>query len=171
MDVSDDGAIAVGTAYGQDQEPFRWTSGDGMRALGAIAGGAFEGDAQAIAGNGSVIVGGILTGPTTTEAYVWSEADGQRAVADVLEDCGASTEGWNLDSAHDVSADGSTIVGSGTNPDGFEEGWIAVVPVPAPDAGAGAGAALVGLALVAAARRRSTGVGPRAGSALVGRRE
>jgi uncharacterized membrane protein len=152
MDVSDDGAIVVGTAHGQEQEPFRWTSGDGMRALGAIAGGAFEGDGQAIAGNGSVIVGDLLTGPMTTEAYVWSEADGQRRVAEVLADCGASTEDWSLESAHDVSADGSTIVGSGTNPDGFTEGWVAVVPVPAPDAGAGAGATLVGLALVAAAR-------------------
>jgi hypothetical protein len=33
-------------------------------------------------------------------------------------------------SAADISADGQTIVGTGINPAGFHEGWVATIPEP-----------------------------------------
>jgi hypothetical protein len=43
--------------------------------------------------------------------------------------------GWKLDTARAISADGSVIVGTGTNPGGKTEGWMTIIPsnyVPEP---------------------------------------
>jgi uncharacterized membrane protein len=58
--------------------------------------------------------------------------------------------GGNRSEALGVSADGSTVVGFGTNPSGEQEAWIAIIPEPST-------ALLVGLGLVgiAAGRRRT----------------
>ena len=42
----------------------------------------------------------------------------------LVDDFALDLTGWTLTSATGVSADGSTIVGEGMNPDGFNEGWI-----------------------------------------------
>jgi hypothetical protein len=43
---------------------------------------------------------------------------------------GASLAGWTLTSANDISVDGQFIVGSGTNPSGNGEAWMArLVPL------------------------------------------
>jgi len=39
--------------------------------------------------------------------------------------------GWVLLSAEGISADGLTIVGTGVNPNGDREAWVAVLPEPA----------------------------------------
>jgi hypothetical protein len=68
------------------------------------------------------------------EAFVWDAARGMRSIRDVLVNefgLGASLAGWQLYAAIDVSGDGSIIVGSGVNPAGRPEGWIAsLVPEP-----------------------------------------
>jgi hypothetical protein len=51
--------------------------------------------------------------------------------AKLLEQNVHEVEGWQLTSATAVSADGRTIVGSGYNPDGWTETWIATIPEPA----------------------------------------
>ena len=60
--------------------------------------------------------------------------------------------GWTLTKATGISADGSVIVGIGTNPAGRNDvGWVATIPEPTAVAALLAGAAgLVGL------RRRSS---------------
>jgi hypothetical protein len=38
--------------------------------------------------------------------------------------------GWSLTEAFAISADGLTIVGTGTNPQGSVEAWVAIIPEP-----------------------------------------
>ena len=38
--------------------------------------------------------------------------------------------GWTLNEALGISDNGSTIIGYGTNPDGYTEAWVATVPEP-----------------------------------------
>ena len=67
------------------------------------------------------------------EAFLWDSANGIRNLKDVLvSDCGlgASLAGWTLTFARDISADGTAIVGFGTNPSGDSEAWLAVIPEP-----------------------------------------
>ena len=132
--VSADGSTVVGFGivdFGppgeEPREAFRWTAETGMVGLG--------GDntwALAVSADGSTVVG------TGEEAFIWNETNGLRNLKDVLVDdfrLGSSLEGWTLTSATDISANGRTIVGNGTNSDGNAEGWIAMLddltqPIP-----------------------------------------
>ncbi len=102
-DVSDDGSVIIGSDG-------RWTESGGWQDIGFYAYG--------ISADGSVIVG--------SEGLIWDEEHGTRNLKDVLEnDYGVPLIGWTLTSAEGISADGLTIVGYGSNPNGQTEAWIA----------------------------------------------
>src|SRR5262249_40649458 len=61
-------------------------------------------------------------------AFIWDAQHGMRDLNDVLTGLGVNLNGWVLTEARGLSADGTTIVGNGANPQGQFEGWIAVVP-------------------------------------------
>lgn len=118
--VSDDGEVIIGISAGEIV--FRWTDETGMVDLG------YSGTVADISANGSIIVGSSFS-PSGSRAYVWNAAHGHRHLHDVLEnEFGVDITGWTLTSANGISADGTTIVGRGENPNGDEEGWIAFVP-------------------------------------------
>jgi hypothetical protein len=71
-----------------------------------------------------------------------------RYVKDVLLEAGIANLGtWTLTSVTGISADGLTICGTGINPAGQTEGWVATIPSPT------SGSAL-GLTLILLRRRR-----------------
>lgn len=43
---------------------------------------------------------------------------------------GAQLAGWRLETVQDISADGRTIVGSGFNPEGCEQGFLVRIDLP-----------------------------------------
>lgn len=103
-----------------------------MVGLGDLPGGDFGSDAHAVSIDGAVVVGGSVAGENGwSAAFVWEEGHGMRSLEYVLaNDCGLDLTGWWLMEAMDVSADGTTIVGYGINPDGQTEAWIATIPEP-----------------------------------------
>ena len=153
--ISADGSTIVGfssnrfSSIGRGFQAFRWTLSEGMIDLGSLPG-AIEIIAFDVSGDGSTIVGRAFS-ETGEEAFVWDQQAGMQNLQQVLtDDLGLDLDGWTLGRADGISDDGLTIVGVGTNPSGFTEAWIAIIPEPST-------ALLFASGLVAmAAARRST---------------
>jgi probable HAF family extracellular repeat protein len=128
--VSADGTTIVGSAYyGNRNEAVVWKVGGGLNVLDDFGG--TNDEALAASADGSVVVGHAdpLLG-FDSGAFIWDAQHGTRSIYDVLKSAGINMNGWRLETATDVSADGLTIVGVGVNPAGFPEAWIATVPEP-----------------------------------------
>jgi probable HAF family extracellular repeat protein len=138
LGISADGSTIVGesaSASGQF-EAFRWTSATGMVGLGDLAGGDFTSSASGVSADGSIVVGTGTTGASQEPffgdtAFIWTQAQGMRNLKEVLTDeYGLDLAGWTLSNARAISADGHAIVGFGTDPAGFTEAWLALIPEP-----------------------------------------
>jgi probable HAF family extracellular repeat protein len=133
-DVSADGSVVVGYAESTSgHEAFRWEGGV-MTGLGNPSHGGIGGiwsEAYGVSADGSVVVG-KASSALGHEAFIWDVENGNRSLKDVLvRDYGLDLTGWTLFSARDISDDGLTFVGFGTNPAGYTEGWVATIPEPA----------------------------------------
>jgi probable HAF family extracellular repeat protein len=156
LSVSPDGSVVVGRSSVQSgDEAFRWTAAGGMEGLGNLPDASFVYSiAIDVSADGSVIVGQGSDAQLNYRAFLWDESHGMRLLQDVLEnDYGLDLTGWTLGTpisgiggAWGVSADGRTIVGTGLNPSGQAEAWIAVLPEPSLTW-------LLGLAVLASWRR------------------
>jgi probable HAF family extracellular repeat protein len=102
--VSGDGSVVVGSSDSGDpsNEAFVWTQATGMVGLGG------RGEASAVSGDGRVVVGV----DHDSGAFRWTIEDGSTFIADVPSH------------AHDVSADGSVIVGQAPLPTGLAEAFV-----------------------------------------------
>jgi len=138
ISVSGDGSTVVGQGTSESgQEAFLWTSNGGMVGLGDLAGGDFHSVATDVSGDGSVVVG-EGNSASGYETFLWDATNGMRELHQLLTGFGLNLTGWRLDGGASISADGQTIVASGTNPSGVREAWLAVVPRE-PVAGCGDG--------------------------------
>lgn len=115
-------------------EGFRWTESSGLVGLGLRPGGDFS-IANDVSADGSVIVG-FGSGQSRHSALVWTAANGWENIADLLTKSGIDLDGWKLEEATGISANGSVVVGFGINPDGNTEAWRAdltgLIGVPEP---------------------------------------
>ena len=123
--LSPDGSIVVGSSsVALGREAFIWTEATGMLSLGDLPGGRVDSSAEAVSADGGVIVG-YGTTAEDIRAVMWNR---ERAILDLneyLPSLGIVLGGWILETANAVTPDGSVIVGSGINPEGEMEGWIA----------------------------------------------
>ena len=131
--VSANGSIIIGTSQQTNSTNimgFRWTSSTGMVSIGAatIAGNNVV-NPLAVNADGSTIVG--VTSNTNlghADAFRWNTPTGMQSIQGILAADGQNPQGWTLQAAHGVSADGTVITGSGILPGG---GWVARIPVNA----------------------------------------
>ena len=97
--------------------------------LGWLEEGHLRSSANLVSADGKSVYG-ESGGETGDSLFVWQEGRGMRGLRQVLESdhklADAMNE-WYLSEVVGVSADGIRIVGNGRNPDGTEEGWIAVL--------------------------------------------
>ncbi len=125
--LSADGSTVVGMAstFTMGNRAFRWTSAGGMTDLGDL--GVYStAIAHGVSGDGRVVVGA-----NGSVAFLWDESHGMRRLQDVLTGTlGLDLDGWELTGAYAVSRDGNTIVGTGINPTGNVEAWVARIPEP-----------------------------------------
>lgn len=126
--MSDDGSVIVGTSSPSlEPSPFRWTAAIGMVDLGSL------GDVGLAFGGAVSADGELAFGKSDSRAFVWSSSSGMQDLRQVLAtEFGLADElaGWTLFDVSDVSPDGLAMVGTGRNPEGQLEGWVAVVPEP-----------------------------------------
>lgn len=127
--VARNGQVVVGWS-GSDGGTlaFRWTQSRGMLALGDLPGGDVYSTATGVSMDGGTVVGTSSTSEGM-EAFIWEAETGMRRVHDVLTaEYGLNLSGWRLSTVQAVSADGRTLVGTGINPSGRLESWVAFMP-------------------------------------------
>lgn len=135
--ISADGRVIVGASSNsttQDDSPiesFRWTAESGMVGLGFLGENTIHvSQPRALSDDGSTIVGLSSTALDTAAAYIWREEFGMISIQDFLASNGVNLDNWALQDASSVSGNGEVVIGSGTNPDGYSEGWMARIPKP-----------------------------------------
>lgn len=152
--ISADGQFVVGTsrAFSPFDDKVRdwirgfiWNKETGMRDIGQLP----DVDTLAVRAldvntDGSIVVGMTTIQPPDGSAdrlidvpFVWTRGDGMRTLRDILLEAGleSAIAGWRLGSVSAISADGTTIVGTGINPQGDQEAWRVVIerpPIAAP---------------------------------------
>jgi probable HAF family extracellular repeat protein len=111
LGLSSEGTTVTGLTFDfGSQRAFRWTSAGGMEDLGVLAGDS-RSEANAVNGNGSVIVGRSDNATGGTRAFRWTAAGG-------MENLG-TLPGGNRSIAHGVSGDGSAVVGYSHSSGGY----------------------------------------------------
>ncbi len=123
--VSSDGSVVTGrSSSANGDEAFRWTQGGGMVGLGNLFEENFDSYAFGVSGDGSLIVGRSESVVDGSEAFIWDSTNGMRSLRDILIADGVDMTDWTLFSATAISADGTTVVGYGTNPSGNTEAYL-----------------------------------------------
>jgi probable HAF family extracellular repeat protein len=131
-DISGDDSTVIGYAYWYKsyEQAFSWTETTDMVPLGSLVPGGYS-NALASSFDGSIIAGYAKGQSGLDEAFIWDKQHGMLSLKDVLSAGGLNLAGWRLSLASGISDDGTTIVGYGTNPDGYTEAWVATIPEPA----------------------------------------
>lgn len=149
--VSADGSVVVGkstsAANGLRFEAFRWTSAGGMVGLGLLPGGNWSG-ATAVSADGLVVVGSGSAANGVETAFRWTRTAGMQSVKDWLAAAGVTVPAtWQLTWANAANADGSIVVGNGSDSaaGGATQAWLARV---APSGGAPGGGAPSGSGII-----------------------
>ena len=117
-----------------------WTADTGLTGLPSLEGGAVpplrtDGTFMrtvVVSDDGSTVAGSSVrvNGPGEDTAFVWDSEHGTQALKLRLAMLGIDLDGWQLTEVVDISADGRTLFGNGTNPEGVRVSFLAVIPEP-----------------------------------------
>jgi probable HAF family extracellular repeat protein len=128
--VSADGSVVVGCSSDFTiTKAFRWTRETGMTGLEGLTDGEGDSAAYGCSADGRMVVGSYF-GKSGDEAIIWDASHGMRRIQALLAHdrrLRPALRDWKLRCATAISADGSTVVGYGTNPSGEQEAWRAAI--------------------------------------------
>lgn len=117
--------IAPPPGFSSGYDSFIWTQQAGMVGLRGPA--ESYNEANGVSADGATVVGWS----SCCGAYIWRSGRALIPLKQALEaEYGLQLTGWRLGIAYAVTPDGRTIVGSGTNPSGRSEAWIATLGTP-----------------------------------------
>jgi uncharacterized membrane protein len=125
--VSSDGSKVVGQAFNQySGYAFYYTQKDGLVSLGTISGNQFDQSfANAVADNGTTVGWSGDPFGAGIQAFIWSPAIKMQSLQRYLQNRGVLIPfGISLTTALDISADGSTIVGTWQDAYFNQGGWM-----------------------------------------------
>ncbi|MBI1853984.1 MAG: hypothetical protein HYR85_26905 [Planctomycetes bacterium] len=126
--ISADGRTITGFALSAEgPHAFVWTEAARMSTLGDLDGGPVDSRAVSCSDDGAWIVG-FGTSAIGREAVIWDSRRSLIRVADFLAAHGTRVpSGWTLQEATGIAIQGGvmTLAGTGSNPDGDREAWIA----------------------------------------------
>ncbi len=157
--VSAAGDVAVGssnTAPSGDVVAVRWTvtGSTALESLGVLAGGSRP-IAYGVSGDGSSVVGTNMISGGLERAFLWTPALGMVDLNTYLPTIGFDLNGWTLEQATAISADGTSITGFGTLQNvGTRSFLVQFVPEPATYAMVPAGLACGGYSMFRRRRAR-----------------
>jgi len=131
--VSADGSVVIGNAFNYNSssggtytfEAFRWTAATGMVGLGVLPG-ENQSSVLGMSADGNVVLGccASTSGPFN-DYFLWDPVFGMQALAQVLtSEYGLNFNGWSNLQPQLISADGSTVTGVGTDPNGMTEAFV-----------------------------------------------
>jgi probable HAF family extracellular repeat protein len=124
--ISLDGSVIVGESdSASGRQAFRWTQEAGMIGLGFLPGFNSRSMALGVSADGTKVFGNARNALGQFKAFIWDAVSGMRSVAEVLMDAGLDVAGWELTAMRGISVDGLTLTGTGINPLGNFEAWIA----------------------------------------------
>lgn len=129
--INSDGSVVVGSSIvgeGLTFEAFRWSNATGMVGLGEFPGGEYFSRALAVSAAGDRVVG-YSSSELGEEAFIWTQQLGLVKLSELARRHRFLPQGWTLQAAQGISADGRTIVGRGTNPNGNTEAFRLRLPV------------------------------------------
>ncbi len=132
LGMSNDGRVVVGwSSSSHGSEAFRWTPDFGMESLG-VGRSECSSRANDVSGDGRIAVGHSGCGGRVG-ATLWSDDLGTIRVKKLLRRTLSATRwesvrGWRLYRVHLISDDGTVLFGSGRNPHGKREQWMARIP-------------------------------------------
>ncbi|MEX2139002.1 MAG: protein kinase [Pirellulales bacterium] len=149
-DITPDGAVIVGWREtsarppGDNRfrwRPFRWTEESGVVDLdgwdldtfGSVVNAAVTDDGATIVGSPGAF--NYYPANAVPPSFIWDEQHGMRNLSTVLASehgLAVQMEGWTALRATDISGDGRRIVGTGVNPQGLNEAWIAILEARLP---------------------------------------
>jgi uncharacterized membrane protein len=143
-EISGDGSTVVGHYSSNNFLPCIWRNGTIVPL--PLLPGVTSATATNVSFDGSLVFGNSMDSNLNPNgnAFIWDQTNGTRLLADFLQnDFGLNLEGWNLMGVSATDDSGNIIVGSGINPQGQQELWIATIPEPATIILFGLGAALL----------------------------
>ncbi len=128
--ISDDASTVVGTATtGGSASMAIWKNGVLTTRVQSV------GNYSGLIGQASSADGSLIGGTSfddTGSAYIWDATNGARLLGPTLTNIFGVTNltGWQLTAVNGISPDGRYLVGYGTDPQGYTEGFLVELPEP-----------------------------------------